>query len=91
MGEVKQKRMRLRHRVEVERGKSFLNPKTMTFFELEDGQEIEIVVAKKKKFRSVAFSKSEVPINEVWMNPDELQEKGIADNSIATVRKATHT
>jgi len=91
MGEVKQKRMRLRHRIEVERGKSFLNPDIMNFLEVEDGQEIEIVVAKKKKFRSVVFSKSEVPINEVWMNPDELQEKGIADNSIATVRKAAYS
>ena len=91
MNEIKQKRMRLRHRVEVEKGKSFLNPKTMSFLEVEDSQEIEIVVAKKKKFRSIAFSKSEVPLNEVWMNPDELQEKGIADNSIATVRKAVST
>ena len=91
MNEIKQKRMRLRHRVEVERGKSFLNPETMSFLEVEDSQEIEIVVAKKKKFRSIAFSKSEVPLNEVWMNPDELQEKGIADNSIATVRKAVST
>lgn len=91
MGEVKQKRMRLRHRIEVERGKSYLNPDTMNFLEVEDGQEIEIVVVKKKKFRNVVFSKSEVPINEVWMNPDELQEKGIADNSIATVRKAAYS
>lgn len=91
MGEGKQKRMRLRHRIEVERGKSYLNPDTMNFLEVEDGQEIEIVVAKKKKFRNVVFSKSEVPINEVWMNPDELQEKGIADNSIATVRKAAYS
>jgi len=91
MNEIKQKRMRLRHRVEVERGKSFLNPETMSFLEVEDSQEIEIVVAKKKKFRSIVFSKSEVPLNEVWMNPDELQEKGIADNSIATVRKAVST
>jgi|Deesub1362B_J571_1020462.scaffolds.fasta_scaffold32170_2 anaerobic selenocysteine-containing dehydrogenase len=91
MDGIRQKRMRLRHRVEVERGKSFLNPETMSFLEIEDGQEIEIVVAKKKKFRSISFSKGEVPINEVWMNPDELQEKGIADNSIATVRKAVST
>lgn len=80
----KERRLRLRRKEEIPEGKAYMNPSTMS--ELGIKQEIEVVIAGKKKlyFASQPFDK--VPPNEVWCNTDELKIQGIADNTIATVR-----
>ncbi|MHA1594460.1 MAG: hypothetical protein ACTSXJ_03030 [Candidatus Baldrarchaeia archaeon] len=83
---VPQRRLRLRYK-DVKEGEAYMNPEMMKMLGLEDGDEIEVVVAKRKWFTFKAHPREEVPRNEVWTNPDILRSNGIADNSIATVRK----
>ncbi len=56
--------------------------------ELAISDEIEAIVAGKSKGRWKSMQTEAVPANEVWMNGEELKAKGIADNTIATIRKA---
>ncbi|MHB9302844.1 hypothetical protein [Thermofilum pendens] len=80
----RERRLRLRRRDEVPEGRAFMNPSTMN--ELGISSEIEVVIAGKKKLYFAAMPSESVPPNEVWCNTDELKTKGVADNSIATVR-----
>ncbi|RLF17438.1 MAG: hypothetical protein DRJ66_00770 [Thermoprotei archaeon] len=82
---VIEKRLRVRQRDDVDRGFAKLNPKTMEFLGITD--KVEIVVAGKKRLVFQAISLDTVPLNEVWANADELREHGIADRTIATVRR----
>lgn len=54
---------------------------------IKEGDTIEIVVAGKKKFLFKAIIIDETGTNYVYCYPEELREKGVADNSIATLRK----
>ena len=80
-----EKRLRLRRRDENDKGIGKLNTSTMKF--LQFSEKIEIVVAGKKKMELKALSLPDIPENEVWINTDEMKLLGLADNSIATVRK----
>ena len=75
---VPQKRLRLRYK-DVKEGEAYMNPEMMKFLGLEDGDQIEVVVAKRKLFTFRVHPKNDVPRNEVWTNPDILRENGIAD------------
>ncbi len=55
--------------------------------ELGVNDEMEAVVAGKTKGRWKILSTDSIPSNEVWMNGDEMKARGLADNTIATVRK----
>jgi len=79
-----EKRLRLRRMESVEEGEAKVNPRTMEFLDIKDL--LEAVVGGKKKFTFKAIPSEAVPVNEVWINPLEARSKGIADNSIATVR-----
>ncbi len=48
---------------------------------------VEAIVSGKWKGKWKVALTDSVPANEVWMNGDELKAKGIADNTIATIRK----
>jgi hypothetical protein len=80
-----EKRLRLRRRDETDKGIGKLNTATMKFLQITD--KLEIVVAGKKKAEFKAISLPDIPENEIWANTDELKILGLADNSIATVRK----
>ncbi|ABN70228.1 conserved hypothetical protein [Staphylothermus marinus F1] len=54
---------------------------------IKEGDTIEIVIAGKKKFLFKAIIIEEAGTNLVYCYPEELREKGVADNSIATLRK----
>ncbi len=81
-----EKRLRIRSRTDVSDGSSKMNAKMAQTLGV--GEEIEAVVAGKSKGTWKASQSESVPSNEVWMNSDELKAKGIADNTIATIRKA---
>ncbi|RLF16453.1 MAG: hypothetical protein DRJ97_00990 [Thermoprotei archaeon] len=79
-----EKRLRLRRMDEVSEGEAKVNPKTMEFLGIKD--QLEVVIAGKKRLTFKALPSEAVPVNEVWINTLEARAKGIADNSIATVR-----
>ncbi len=85
MNRVIEKRLRLRQRDDVDRGTAKMNPNTMKYLGIED--EVEVVIAGKKRLRFKVLALDLVPENEVWANAQELRERGIADRTIATVRR----
>ena len=84
---VKERRLRLRRKDNVIEGSARMNPKTIE--ELEIKKSIEVVIGGKKKLYFNVLPLEDVPINEVWCNEEELRANGVADNTIATVRKST--
>jgi len=82
---IVEKRLRIRQRDDVDRGIAKLNPKTMEFLGIRD--KVEVVIAGKKRLVFQALALDSIPENEVWANADELREHGIADRTIATVRR----
>ena len=80
-----EKRLRLRCRADVERGTAKMNPQTMRYLGI--ATEVEIVVAGKKRLRFSVLPFDQVPLTEVWLNEQEMRENGIADRTIATVRR----
>lgn len=80
-----EKRMRIRRREDVTAGNSKMNSKMAE--QLGVSNEVEAIVSGKWKGKwNVALAES-VPANEIWMNGEELKAKGIADNTIGTIRK----
>ncbi|RLF11530.1 MAG: hypothetical protein DRJ98_03280 [Thermoprotei archaeon] len=79
-----EKRLRLRRMEGVVEGEAKVNPRTMEYLGIESL--LEVVIAGKRKFTFKALPSESTPANEVWINPNEARMKGIADNSIATVR-----
>ncbi len=83
---ILEKRLRIRSREDVISGNSKINSRTSEKLAIQD--EIEVVVAGKSRGKWKTFHAESVPENEVWMNVDEMKGKGLADNTIATVRKS---
>lgn len=87
MQRLPEKRLRLRRRDDVGSGLAKLNPNTARALQIED--RLEVVVAGKKKMELKALLLDQVPPNEVWVNSEEMRAQGLADNSIATVRRSS--
>jgi len=83
---IQERRIRLRYRENLPPEKAMINPGTARQLGISD--KLEIVVARRHRFIFEAELSEDVPPNEVWCSSELLQEEGIADNSIATVRKA---
>ncbi len=81
-----ERRMRIRYDEDIDPGKARINPETAKALGIADA--LEVVVAGRHKFVFEAVLDEDVPPNEVYCNGELLREKGVADNSIATVRKA---
>jgi hypothetical protein len=79
-----EKRLRLRRMEGVVEGEAKINPKTASFLGIKDL--LEAVVGGKRRLTFKAVLSEAVPVNEVWLNSMEAKTKGVADNSIATVR-----
>ena len=79
-----EKRLRVRRNEQVPPGQARMNPKTMEYLGIEE--EVELVVAGKKRLCFKALPLEAVPENEVWCNAEELRGYGIADYTIATCR-----
>ena len=81
-----ERRMRVRYDEDIDPAKARINPSTAKALGITDA--LEVVIAGRHKFVFEAVLDEEVPPNEVYCNGELLREKGVADNSIATVRKA---
>lgn len=80
-----ERRLRIRRKNEVRSGRAHINPLTAEQLRIDD--EVEIVLVGKRRFIFKAFHDSQVPEREVWINYEDARIGGIADNSIATVRR----
>uniref|UniRef100_A0A7J3V009 Uncharacterized protein n=2 Tax=Candidatus Methanosuratincola (ex Vanwonterghem et al. 2016) TaxID=1915412 RepID=A0A7J3V009_9CREN len=85
MSKPPEKRLRLRRKEDTDKGIGKLNPSTMKYLQI--NEKFEVVVAGKKKLELRAFPLPDIPENEVWANAEEMRVQGLADNSIATIRK----
>ena len=82
---LSEKRMRIRSREDVMAGNSKMNSKMAEPLGVSD--DVEAIVSGKWKGKWKVALVESVPANEIWMNGEELKAKGIADNTIATIRK----
>ncbi|MFP3156983.1 MAG: hypothetical protein RXQ97_02080 [Caldivirga sp.] len=86
--EVRERRLRVRRRDDVEEGKAMLNPQIAS--ELGIAGKVELVLvgggSRERRYVMDVVLNDKVPRGEVWCNANELRRLGIADNSIATVR-----
>lgn len=80
-----EKRIRVRRKSHIKPEHSYINPQLAKELDIKDY--LEIVIARRHRLVFKAILDEAVPINEVWCNEDLLRDEGIADNSIATVRR----
>lgn len=85
---VREKRIRIKWDETLPKGIAKLSKSLADLLGIKEGDFVEIVVAGRHRFLFKATIISEGNINEVYCNPEELKEKGVADNSIATLRKS---
>lgn len=84
--QVAEKRIRVRRIENVEEGKAKINPILAKELGIGDDM-IEIVVAGRKSLQLSPILDEGVPQNEVWVNAGVLKTYGIADNTIATIKR----
>lgn len=84
---LKEKRVRIKYDESLPEGASKIPKDLARALGINDGDKIEIVVAGKKKFIFTASIIDEEGTNTVYCYPEELRENGVADKSIATLRK----
>ncbi len=88
---LREKRIRIKYDESLPEGAAKIPKDLAKMLGINDGDKIEIVVAGKKKFVFTATIIDETGTNYVYVYPAELEEKGVADNSIATLRKYSGT
>jgi hypothetical protein len=81
----KEKRLRLVLSEEVKEGKAKINEKIANELGIVD--KIEAVVGGKKRIVFDAIISSEFPLEQVIINTSEAKAYGIANNTIATIRR----
>jgi len=81
-----EKRVRLRRKPDIDSEYAKINPSLAKAIGAEDLVEV-VVAGRFRKVFNVVLDES-VSQNEVWCNEELLKEHGVADNSIATIRKA---
>ncbi len=81
----RERRLRIRRREDVPPGQARMHPDTMKELNIED--RVEVVIGGKKRLTFTVLGLDAVPRNEVWCNADDLRMFGVADNTIATVRR----
>jgi hypothetical protein len=82
--QLREKRIRLRYDPSLEPEQAKINPRLAK--ELNIQELLEISVAGRHRFAFKALLDDSVEENVVHVNPDLMEEHGIADNSIATIR-----
>ena len=88
MSRPPEKRLRMRRKSNIDPGNARMNPKMMESLKIVD--RIEVVVGGKLKCTLSVRGYESVPLREVWASDEELRSIGIADNSIATIRRPLH-
>ncbi len=82
---IQEKRVRVRYG-NVKQNQLMISKKLAEMLGIRD--KAYLVVAGRKRFLLKVIINEEQPENIVYANKDLLQENGVADNSIATVRRA---
>ena len=85
MSRPPERRLRVRRIPEIEPGTAKMNPQMINELQITD--KIEIVVAGNRKCMLEVKGDEKVPLREVWASAEEMRGLGIADNSIATIRR----
>lgn len=85
MSKVPEKRLRIRKVEGVEVNMAKINSNIMKQLQITD--KIEVVISGKRKCILNILVDDTVPEKEVWANPTQMTSLGIADNSIATIRR----
>ncbi|MEM1685873.1 MAG: hypothetical protein QXO93_01780 [Acidilobaceae archaeon] len=81
---LREKRIRLKYDESIEKGYVKINSRLAEILNIRD--KVEIVVAGRAKLVFKAIIEDSVEEDRVHVNPDEMVENGISDNSIATIR-----
>ncbi len=81
---LSEKRIRLKYDPSLKPEEAKVHPDLAKELGIED--KLEIVVAGRHRFIFKAIVDEEAEYNRVYVNPDLMEEHGVADNSIATVR-----
>lgn len=81
---ISEKRIRLKYDDSLPPEKAKINPRLASMLGITE--KLEVVVARRHRFVFLAIQDEEVDENHVHVNPDLMEEHGIADESIATVR-----
>jgi len=82
-----EKRIRIRYDESLPEGVARLSKELASYLGINENDLIEIVVGGKRKFVFKTVIDEKVEANTVYCYPEELRERGVADYSIATVRK----
>ena len=81
---VAERRIRLRYDDSLNPDEARINPRLAQQLGISD--KLEITVAGRHRFAFKAIIDEDTPENVIYVNSDLMEEHGIADNSIATVR-----
>lgn len=80
----REKRIRVRLKAEIQPEELHLNPSVAKYLNITSKAELSVPGKKRMEFKAVI--NENVPENEVWVNEEIMRERGVADNSLATVR-----
>jgi len=83
---VKEKRIRVRLKSDVKEGELHISPSLAQELDIKDSAELSVPGKKKMRFKVIL--NEGVPLGEVWVNEEVMKERGVADNTLATVRGA---
>ncbi len=81
---LREKRIRLKYDESLPPEKARINSKLASILGITD--KMEVVVARRHRFVFLAVIDDEASEEYVYVNPDLMEEHGVADGSIATVR-----
>lgn len=82
-----EKRIRVRYDESLSEDAAKINKDLANALGVTEGDLIEVVVAGKKKFIYKPLITDDIDVETVFCNPVNLRKSGVADNSIATVRR----
>ncbi len=85
---IREKRVRVKWDESIPLGQVRINKELAEMLGIKEGDDVEIVIAGRHKFVYKAVIIDEPNRNIVYTNPAEMREEGVADNSIATIRRA---
>ncbi|RLG78287.1 MAG: hypothetical protein DRO14_01130 [Thermoprotei archaeon] len=83
---VKERRIRVRLKPDIKEGELHISPSLAQELSIKEVAELSVPGKKKMRFKAVLDDK--VPVNEVWVSEEVMKERGVADNTLATVRGA---
>lgn len=81
---VREKRIRVRLKDHVKEGEMYISPRLASELGIKDIAYLSVPGKKRMAFKVVL--NDAVPYNEVWVNAEVMRERGVADNTLATVR-----